>query len=82
MYTIVPTPQYLRAYQKLSREIQLRADKAHELLKDNPKHPSLHTHKRKGEDGVWQARVTRSYRTYFHLEGDVITLLEVIPHEK
>jgi len=82
MYTIIPSPQFRRSYRKLSRQIQNQVDKAANLLSDNPLHPSLRTHKRKGDSDIWQARVTLSHRLFFHLEGNNITLIDVVPHEK
>ena len=82
MYTVLPTPQFARAYKRLGAQIQDQVDKTIELLILDPLHPSLRSHKRKDDKTVWQARVTRSYRLLFQMEGNVITLLSVFPHEK
>ncbi len=82
MYTLIPTPQFRRAYRKLDSRIQHQVDKALGLLSENPRHASLHAHKRRGEDEIGQARVTRSYRLYLRMAADTITLLHVGPHEK
>ncbi|NUN98015.1 MAG: hypothetical protein HUU16_17775 [Candidatus Omnitrophica bacterium] len=66
----------------MTPSLQRRADTAIQQLRVNPHHPSLRTHKRAGEGNLWQARVTRSYRLYFELHGDTITLIDVGPHEK
>ena len=82
MYTITPSPQFDKKYRQLTQDIRRYVDKTLDLLRENPYHPSLHTHKRRGEKEVWQARVTRNYRLYFEMEGDIIRLVSVVPHEK
>lgn len=47
------------AYDRLPREVRLHADKAFELLKSDPKHPSLHF-KKIGHR--WSARIDRKHR--------------------
>ena len=79
---LVTTTRFWRDYNKLNPTIQNQVDKALELLAENPHHPSLHTHKRRGEKEVWQARVTRGHRLYFEMEGDIIRLVSVVSHEK
>jgi len=79
---VVRTPRFDRAYNKVPLPIQSQAIKQLLLLEENPHHPSLRTHKRRGEEGVWQARITRDYRVYFLMESDTITLLDIGPHEK
>ena len=76
------SPRFLRAYKKLPMTIREQTDRCIELLESNPYHPSLHVHKRRGEGEVWQARITRSYRLFFAMEGQTITLISVEPHEK
>ena len=82
MYAVIPSPQFRRAYRKLDTPLQNEVDRTIGLLSDNPRHPSLHTHKRRGKGEVWQARVTRNCRLYFLMEGDTLTLISVGPHEK
>ena len=76
-----------------SQEKRFKAvKKALRLLKDNPRHPSLHTHQWKGEtcdDGakIWEAyaenRTPSAYRIFFRYhatESDKIVVLAVTPH--
>jgi mRNA-degrading endonuclease RelE of RelBE toxin-antitoxin system len=79
---VIRTKRFDQAYAKLPAEIQRQAVEQLLRLEVDPQHPSLHTHKRRGEGDVWQARVTRSYRLFFRMEGDTITLIDVGPHEK
>ncbi len=78
----IPTPHFLRSYDKLPLIIREQTDRCLELLGENPRHPSLHTHQRAGESNLWQARITRGYRLFFELHGEKIILFDVGPHEK
>lgn len=82
MYTLVFTASYDRAYEKLPPQIQKKADQQIQRLRHNPYHPSLRTHKRRGEARVWQARITRDYWLYLQMEGNIITLTAVGLHEE
>lgn len=53
-------PSFWELYEKLPAAIQELADKNFELLKADPKHPSLHL-KKAGK--YWSARVGMKYRT-------------------
>jgi hypothetical protein len=52
-------PSFWYHYRQLDKEVQNLADKNYKLLKDNPKHPSLHF-KKVGK--YWSARVDLKYR--------------------
>lgn len=54
------TPSFWECYRNLPPPIRELADKNFELLKADPKHPSLHL-KKAGK--YWSARVGRKYRT-------------------
>jgi hypothetical protein len=53
------TPQFWRRYRQLSPEVRALADKNFQLLKADPKHPSLHFKK---IDKIWSVRVGAHYR--------------------
>lgn len=53
------SPSFWELYEKLSSAIRELADKNFELLKDDPKHPSLHF-KKVGK--YWSVRVGMKYR--------------------
>ncbi len=53
------TPRFWEGYNALPQEIRVLADKNFELLKSDPKHPSLHF-KKLGLD--WSVRVGMDYR--------------------
>jgi len=52
-------PSFWTCYKKLPASVQDLADKNFELMKTNPKHPSLHL-KKVGK--YWSVRVSRKYR--------------------
>lgn len=54
------TPQFWEHYEKLPSSVRDLADKNFELLKADPKHPSLRL-KKVGQ--YWSARVGRKYRS-------------------
>lgn len=54
------SPSFWELYEKLPVAIQQLADKNFELLKADPKHPSLHL-KKAGK--YWSVRVGMKYRT-------------------
>ena len=53
------TPDFWDCYEKLPKSVQLTANKNYELLKRNPKHPSLHFKK---VAAYWSVRVGLGYR--------------------
>ena len=53
------SPQFWRLYRQLSPEVRALADKNFQLLKADPKHPSLHF-KKIGR--LWSVRVGAHYR--------------------
>ena len=52
------------------------------LLLANARHPSLQAKKYDGARGIWQARITLSWRFYFMIDGDIYTLQTIRSHPK
>ena len=50
------------------------------FLLANLQHPSLRAKKYDEANDLWQARVTRSWRFYFKIEGDEYVIVSIIPH--
>ena len=46
------------------------------------RHPSLHAKKFDESQDIWQARVDKSFRFYFSIDGDAYILLDVKSHSK
>ena len=63
-------PSFWSEYENLPKSIQDIADKNYELLKANPKHPSLHFKK---VGSYWSVRVGLRYRALaVESDGDLI----------
>jgi hypothetical protein len=56
----IALPVFWKHYYKLPEYIRQKADKNFKLLKENPRHPSLHF-KKVGKN-MWSARIGRDYR--------------------
>ena len=52
------------------------------LLAENLAHPSLHAKKYDESKDLWQARVNKDWRFYFHIVGDTYLIRDIIPHPK
>ncbi|MDU0365200.1 hypothetical protein RWK44_33060 [Rhizobium sp. 25PS6] len=63
------TPAFWEAYDRLPEQIRKLADGNFDLLKQDPRHPSLHF-KRVGR--FWSARVGASWRALAVSDGDDI----------
>jgi len=64
------TPRFWRCYRQLTDEIQQLADRCFEVLRDDPRHPSLHF-KKVGR--FWSARIGLHFRALaVEQEGDLI----------
>lgn len=71
-----------RSYRELSVDIRKKLDKQLRLLAENMRHPSLHTKKIKGREGIWEARVDLAYRFTFEIIGDTLFLRVVGSHDE
>ena len=61
------TDRFWQRYSSLPKDVQALADKNFQLLKDNPKHPSLQLKK---VGGFWSARVGLAHRVLAIDDGD------------
>jgi mRNA-degrading endonuclease RelE of RelBE toxin-antitoxin system len=69
-------------YAVLSKTARKAFGKQLEFLLVNPRHPSLWAKKLEGSDDLWQARVNRSWRFYFKIDGDEYAIIGIVPHPK
>jgi hypothetical protein len=53
------TPRFWSCYRRLTEEVQRLADRSYELLRNDPRHPSLHL---KTVGSLWSVRVGLHYR--------------------
>jgi mRNA-degrading endonuclease RelE of RelBE toxin-antitoxin system len=75
------TKTFIRDYRKLPREIQNTTDKQLGLLLSNPQHPSLNLKKMQDPRGIWEGRVTASYRFTFQIEEESYILRKIGSHD-
>ena len=61
--------------------LQTKAKKQLSFLARNIRHPSLHAKKYKGIDDVWQARIDRTWRFYFHIIEPHCVVVSIIEHQ-
>ena len=52
------------------------------LLLHNLHHPSLRAKKYDEGQNLWQARVNKSWRFYFLIQGDAYYIVDIVPHPK
>ncbi len=76
------TQRFAKSYRQAPAAIRQAFDKQLRLLVSDFRHPSLRAKKYDAPRGIWQARVTRGWRFYFLVQGDVYILLDIIPHPK
>ncbi len=74
--------RFLRSYEGAPLEVQRAFDKQAKLLAENLRHLSLRAKKYDEARNLWQARVNRSWRFYFTIEGDICNLHDIISHPK
>ncbi len=75
-------PNFKKNLNKFSARIQKKADKQISYLSSRLFHPSLRAKKYDEGRGIWQARVDKSVRFYFIIEGDRYVLLDIKYHPK
>lgn len=76
------TRQFDRSYAAARAHIQKAFDQKLEFLLKDLRHPSLRAKKYDEANEIWQARVTREWRFYFQIKGDVYYLINIRSHPK
>ena len=61
------TKRFWEYYETLTKQVREIADKNFQLLKRNPRHPSLHFKK---IDKLWSARVGMAHHNLLYYRGD------------
>ena len=79
---LIRSIRFERSYAKASQQIQRAFDKQSLLLRENLHHPSLRAKKYDESQGLWQARVNKSWRVYFLIQDDVYYIVDIVPHPK
>ena len=78
---VARTERFDRAYRQLSAENRAQARKAISELAADVRHPGLRVKRIRGTKGIWEARVSRSCRLTFQVEGDTILLRNIGEHD-
>ena len=76
------TAAALRALEKAPAQVRKAFYKQAAFLIQDLTHPSLHAKKYSEAKDVWQARVTRGWRFYFKIIGNVYLIEGITPHPK
>ncbi len=79
---IARTESFRKAWKQLTEEQKALARKAIENLITDMRYPALRVKKIKGTENIWEARVSRSLRMTFRIEGDVIILRNIGQHDE
>lgn len=77
---LVFTKSFKRNYNDLPEVIQEKVDKQLKFLLEDLNSPSLQTKKMKVTKGIWEARVSDSYRFTFQIEEEYYLLRRVGTH--
>ena len=72
----------IKQYRGLTQSLQKKADKQFEFLLKDVRHPSLNIKKYKGYENLWQGRIDKGYRFYFHIVEPQYIIVSIIDHPK
>jgi mRNA-degrading endonuclease RelE of RelBE toxin-antitoxin system len=75
-------PRALKALEDAPEPVRRAFFKQVKLLADNLHHPSLHAKKYDESRDLWQGRVNKGWRFYFHVVGETYLIRDIIPHPK
>jgi mRNA-degrading endonuclease YafQ of YafQ-DinJ toxin-antitoxin module len=79
---ITRTARFRRAWQELTEEDKELGRKALRNLATDLGYPALRAKKMQGTGHIWEARVSRSVRLTFELEGDTLVLRTIGRHDE
>jgi len=79
---IARTENFKGAWRQLTEEQKALAQKSIENLIADMRYPALRVKKIKGTENIWEARVSRSLRMTFQIEGDIIILRNIGQHDE
>ena len=75
------TSRFKKQYKKLPQQIKESTKKQLKLLLSNPQHPSLNFKKLQDPRGIWEIRITQSYRLTLQIEKDIYLLRNIGTHD-
>lgn len=76
------TDKAIKQYRRLPKNLQGKADKQFEYLCIDSNHPSLNVKKYQGYENLWQGRIDKAYRFYFHIIEPDYIIISIINHSK
>lgn len=79
---IARTDRFKKAWKELNEEEKDLARKALSNLAADMRYPALRVKKLKGVQQLWEARISRSLRMTFQVEGDTIILRNIGHHDE
>lgn len=80
-FRFVKSRNFEKSFLRLPRSIQLQAKKKYLLFREDIYHPSLKTHKLKGDlVGLYAFSVNYAYRIVFAIKAERIVLLDIGTH--
>ena len=79
---IAQTARFKKAWKQLNAEEKALVQKAITNLAMDVRYPALRAKKIKGTVGIWEARVSRSLRLTFQIDGDTIILRNIGHHDE
>jgi mRNA-degrading endonuclease YafQ of YafQ-DinJ toxin-antitoxin module len=79
---IARTENFKKAWKQLTEEQKALSRKAIENLVVDTRYPGLRVKKVKVTEHIWEARVNRSIRMTFQIEGDTIILRNIGQHDE
>lgn len=72
----------IKQYEGLPKILRKKADKQFTYLLQDFRHPSLGVKKYGGSDAIWQGRIDKSWRFYFHIVEPHYIIVSVMNHLK
>lgn len=71
-----------KQFHKLPISLQKKTRKQFEYLLEDFRHPSLNVKKYQGATNLWQGRIDKGYRFYFHIIEPDYIIISIINHQK
>jgi len=71
-----------RQFHKLPTNLKKKARKQFSYLLEDFRHPSLNVKKFQGYENLWQGRIDKGYRFYFHIIEPDYIIVSIINHPK
>ena len=79
---VTRTARFKKAWQELTQEEKELGRKGLRNLATDLGYPALRVKKMQGTGHIWEARVSRSLRVTFQLEGDTLVLCNIGRHDE